>query len=146
MERGSLTRRKTESGHKIISTGYLIVTPENQITSTVIVSPAIGSVNAGLVSLEARLKQEFPNLIKLGSKTQSKIIHGKVFETGETAFQVVDHIFGSEQKTFLFIILHKQRDEMIQIKARSPIDEWKTTPIKMRALLNRIVSRQQSNQ
>ena len=56
MERGSLTRRKTESGHKIISTGYLIVTPENQITSTVIVSPAIGSVNAGLVSLEARLK------------------------------------------------------------------------------------------
>lgn len=146
MERGNLTRRKTGSGHIIISTGYLIVTPENQITSTVIVSPAIGSVNAGFDSLEARLKEEFPNLIKLGNKTQSKIIHGKVFETVEAAFQVIDHIFGSEQKTFLFIILHKQDDEIIQIKASSPIDEWNTTPMKMRALLNRIVSRQQSKQ
>ena len=143
MERGSLTRRKTEAGHKMINTSFLILSPEMRITSSVLVFPAVITLEHIINSSESTLKQRYPTLKKLGNKVQRQTINGEIFEYREAAFQIEDHIFGRKQATFMLIAARKKGDEIIELKARSPINEWQTTPIKIRALMNRITSPQE---
>ena len=74
---------------------------------------------------------------------QRQTINGETSEYREAAFQIEDHIFGRKQATFLLIAARKKGGEIIELKARSPINEWQTTPIKIRALMNRITSPQE---
>lgn len=140
MERGSLTRRKTEAGHTMITTSFSILSPEMSITSTVLVFPAVITLEHSINSAAAALEQQYPTLKKLGNKVQRQTINGETFEYREAAFQIEGHIFGLKQTTFLLIAARKVGDEIIEIQARSPINEWQSTPIKIRALLNGIVS------
>ena len=142
MERGSLTRRKTESGYKMINTSFSILSPEMRITSSVLVFPAIITPENLISSSEVTFKQRYPTLKKLGNKVQRQTINGETVEYREVAFQIEDHIFGRKQTTFLLIAARKIGDEIIEIKARSPINEWQITPIQIRALMNRIASPQ----
>ncbi len=139
-ERGKLSRVNKINGFKSVRTIYLSFTPGARISSSVIVTPAKLGLEKSFTRLEAGFNEKYQQIQKLGQRKRNQVINGQVSLEIEAAFQVVDHIFGREQNTYLYVIMRQIDDEIIQINARTPLDEWKTMPAKIRGLIDRVAT------